>query len=310
MCGLYGFLHYGRNKINNLSVLTNALAEEAAVRGTDATGIAFNSGEKLTILKESKPAYRLNFKHSDNISAVIGHTRHSTQGSEKKNYNNHPFSGRCKNTKFALAHNGVLTNDNELKKQYRLTKSRIETDSYIAVQLIEYKKQLNAESIKFMAEAVEGSFSFSILDSYNSIWLVKGDSPLHILHFPELKIYIYASTEEILWKALIETHIFDELKNGRFKEVPISCGDILNILPDGNIVYDKFKYTDYSRYGNYRWWDCGYDFDSIKVNSKDSYIEDLKSIAAYQGVSDDDIDTLLKSGLTPEEIEEYIYCYE
>ncbi len=214
MCGLYGFLHYGDNKIKYLSNITNALAQEAAVRGTDATGIAFNDKGRLSILKESKSAYRLNFKHSDNISAVIGHTRHSTQGSEKKNYNNHPFSGRCQNTRFALAHNEVLMNDTDLRKQYRLPKSKIETDSYIAVQLLEHKKKLNAESIKFMAETVEGSFSFSILDSNNTIWLVKGDSPLSLIHFPDLKLYIYASTEEILWKALIETDLFYHLKNG------------------------------------------------------------------------------------------------
>ncbi|MCI8403774.1 MAG: hypothetical protein HFE49_02605 [Clostridia bacterium] len=42
MCGLYGFLHYGNNTIRNLSNVTNSLAEEAAERDTDATGIAFN----------------------------------------------------------------------------------------------------------------------------------------------------------------------------------------------------------------------------------------------------------------------------
>ena len=106
------------------------------------------------------------------------------------------------------------------------------------------KKELNAESIKFMAEALEGSFSFSIVDSMNTLWLVKGDSPLHIIHFPKLKLYVYASTEEILWKGLIETEIFDELKSRGFEEIPVQSGDILNILPDGNIVYSKFDYKD------------------------------------------------------------------
>ncbi len=41
MCGLYGFVNYSGNKIKNLSDLTNALAEQSAVRGTDATGIAY-----------------------------------------------------------------------------------------------------------------------------------------------------------------------------------------------------------------------------------------------------------------------------
>ena len=35
------------------------------------------------------------------------------------------------------------------------------------------------------------------------------------------------------------------------------------------------------------------------------YIEGLKCIAAYQGYSPDDIDTMLKSGISPDEIEEY-----
>lgn len=304
MCGLYGFLHYGNNEIKSLSSLTNSLAQESAVRGTDAAGIAFNENGHMKILKDSKSAYEMKFKHSDNITAVIGHTRHSTQGSEKKNYNNHPFSGRCKNLRFALAHNGVLMNDKDLRTKYRLPKSKIETDSYIAVQLLEYKKQLDSNSIKFMAETVEGSFSFSILDSNNTIWLVKGDSPLSIMHFPDLKLYVYASTEEILWKALIETDLFNELKNGRHENIKIADGDILNILHDGTIVYDRFNYINYSGFRCCMWWDYG------KDSYECSYMDDLKAAAAYQGYSSDEIDYLTSIGFTPEEIEEYIYCLE
>ena len=303
MCCLYGFLHYGSNEIKGLKEITNALSKEATQRGTDAAGIAFNDRGRLTILKEGKSAERIDFKHSDKITTMTGHTRHSTQGSEKKNYNNHPFSGRCKNVKFALAHNGVLMNDRELREKYHLPKTKIETDSYIAVQLIEYKKELNAESIKFMAEALEGSFSFSIVDSKDTLWLVKGDSPLHIIHFPKLCLYVYASTEEILWKALIETDLFDELKSGIFEVIPIHSGDILNILPDGNIVYSKFDYKETYGYGFRNWWDFG-----TYYSSTNSYIDDLKSVAAHMGVSPDDIEELAENGFTPEEIEDYIYC--
>ena len=41
---------------------------------------------------------------------------------------------------------------------------------------------------------------------------------------------------------------------------------------------------------------------------QDDYIEDLKSIATYQGYSPEDIDRFLKSGFSPDEIEEFIYC--
>ena len=38
----------------------------------------------------------------------------TTQGNERFNYNNHPFWGKIGDTPFALAHNGILTNDDEL----------------------------------------------------------------------------------------------------------------------------------------------------------------------------------------------------
>lgn len=304
MCGLYGFLHYGENKIKDLSSITNVLAEQATVRGTDATGIAYCADGRINIHKEPKSAYRLSFKHPDNIVALIGHTRHSTQGSEKKNHNNHPFFGKVKDCKFALAHNGVIVNDTRLRKQHHLPKTKIETDSYIAVQLIESKKKLNSQSIKFMAEAVEGSFSFSILDNNNNLWLVKGDSPLSILHFPNLKLYIYASTDAILWKALIETDLFSELKKGNYEQINISCGDILCIQSDGTLTYDKFDYMD--SYMGLSW--RNYSFYSDDTYYNGTYLEDLKSVAKNLGVDEDMIDTLIDEGFTVDEIEEYIYC--
>ena len=87
MCCLFGFYNYSGQPIKNLSHLTNALAEEATVRGTDATGIAYNHKDKIVIHKEPKSAFQINFKHPDDIISVTGHTRHSTQGNKNKNYN-------------------------------------------------------------------------------------------------------------------------------------------------------------------------------------------------------------------------------
>lgn len=306
MCGLLGFLHYGNNTLKDLSDLTNSLTEQSTVRGTDATGIAFCNSTGIKILKESKSAYKLNFKHSDDIVAMIGHTRHSTQGSEKKNYNNHPFHGKTKNASFAFAHNGVLINDNDLRKKYHLPKTKIETDSYIAVQLIESQKSLDFASIKYMAELTEGSFSYSILDNRNNIWLVKGDSPLSIIHFPNQKVYVYASTDEILYKALVDyPPLFSDLKKGRFEAIDISEGEILKINQDGIIERNNFEYS--ICYGK-NWWEYGsYIGFGQSGYSEDDYIDDLKSIASMSGYSPEDVDNLLQQGFLPEEIEEYLY---
>lgn len=114
------------------------------VRGTDATGINYVNHGKVVTFKKAKPAHKVKLFFPRNTKCVIGHTRMTTQGSEKYNYNNHPFSGRCGMETFSLAHNGVLYNDAEWKaRKYHLPKTLIETDSYVAVQLLEQEKQLH-----------------------------------------------------------------------------------------------------------------------------------------------------------------------
>ena len=53
MCGLYGFLIYGNSKINR-DTLTKSLAVEAAVRGKDSTGVAYNNNGHLAVYKSRK----------------------------------------------------------------------------------------------------------------------------------------------------------------------------------------------------------------------------------------------------------------
>lgn len=302
MCGLFGFLYYGNSKIN-ADDLVARLAEEASIRGTDATGIAFND-KGLKVYKKPLNAYRMKFK-LNGARAAIGHTRHATQGDKRKNYNNHPFTGRAGRDEFALAHNGVLMNDMLLRNSLKLPKTKIETDSYIAVQLIENKHTLNMSTLAYMAEKVQGSFTFSVLDKMNNLYIVKGDSPMEILHFTDKQLYVYASTAEILWRVFISTTLFNELKQHKYEEVKITEGDILKINNNGKLEYGKFKYEYMFDY-RCDWKSCGasnYEFD-------DTYYNDLISVAAGMGITADDIDELLAYGLTYDEIEDYIYCGE
>ena len=303
MCGLYGILSYG-NEIKDISEITEALAVESAVRGTDATGIAYNYHGRLNIFKRSKSAYEMNFRVPKHTAAVMGHTRNATQGTLKFNENNHPFRGKCGYTAFALAHNGILSNDRMLRRQLKLPKTKIETDSYIAVQLVENKKRFDMESIKYMAENVEGSFSFSLLDDMDNLYLVKGDSPLSVFHFPSRSAYVYASTLSILWKALVDTELFYELQRGEYEEVEIDDGEILKITSNGELEREKFKYDARTSFGLD--WRRGFNYtDSMG----DDYEDELKSVAPYFGFDEDDIETLLNDGYTYEEIEEAFYGY-
>ena len=137
MCALFGWLDYkGIVSDRLLKKLTQALANAAEERGTDASGIAYVKDGKVTIYKRPKPAHKLRFNAPNGTRAVMGHTRMTTQGNENFNYNNHPFYGHA-DVNFAFAHNGVLYNDKELRMEKHLPQTQIETDSYVAVSVLQ-----------------------------------------------------------------------------------------------------------------------------------------------------------------------------
>jgi glucosamine 6-phosphate synthetase-like amidotransferase/phosphosugar isomerase protein len=233
----------------------------------------------------------------------------TTQGNEKFNYNNHPFLGKTLNTEFALAHNGVIHNDFHLQIAEHLPKVKIETDSYVAVQLIEKKRTLDTDSLKFMAEQLEGSFTITVMDKDNNLYFVKGDNPMCIYHFKEKGIYIYASTEEILLKALGRMNV----KLGRYQKIDITCGDILTIDKYGNSMNTKFETDnlDGFSFASYIWRTSVPRCEVASKKNKsyqEEYIERLKTEAEYCGYSPSLIDTLLADGFSTDDIEEMIYC--
>lgn len=96
MCAIFGFLDYGKKvSANTLKSLIRALSIAAESRGTDATGISFVNNGKIVIFKKAKPAHNVKLYFPKETTALIGHTRFTTQGSEKQNYNDHPFE-ECK----------------------------------------------------------------------------------------------------------------------------------------------------------------------------------------------------------------------
>ena len=304
MCCLFGLVDYDNKlSIKNKEKIIRVLSKECEARGTDATGVAYMTGNKMTIFKKPLPARKMKFKFNSNPSVIMGHTRMTTQGSEKNNINNHPFYSEKLN--FALAHNGVLYNDKTLRKTEKLPETKIETDSYIALQLIEKQKTLNFDTIKNMAEKVEGSFCFTVLDNNNELYIVKGNNPMCIAHFNGF--YIYASTKEILTKAL------KKLGLKHYKEVNIKTGEILKIDTLGNITRTEFDvYFGYGYWDNYYW---GY--GSRKKNTAndvksayDEYIEDLIYYGKFVGVEEDTIRELIELGYDYMDIEDMLYNYD
>ncbi len=301
MCCLFGLID-SRNQFSakEKSHILSILATECEERGTDATGIAYCSHRHLSIYKRPIAAHRMRFRIPADSRAIMGHTRMTTQGDARKNRNNHPFLGYAENKPFALAHNGVLWNDGILRRTKHLPKPRIETDSYVAVQLLEQKNALDFSSLKDMAETVEGSFTFTVLDEQNALWIVKGDNPLSIAHFPELGVYVYASTAEILNKAL--TRCSNWL--GRGEKVDIEMGDIVRIDRNGRITRGTFDTSKFYR-SSWGYWDTP--LYPRLPHSEEEHLSLLKSVAKAFGFTGEMIDRLLDQGFTTDDIEEILY---
>lgn len=306
MCCLFGFVDYGhqlsrKQRSRLLSVLSTACEE----RGTDATGIAYNVGGKQVIYKRPLPAHLMWYRVPVEANIVMGHTRMTTQGSEKKNENNHPFSGNVGKTQFSLAHNGILYNDKSLRREHKLPDTKIETDSYVAVQLLEKCDKLDFNALRFMSEELEGSFTISVLSDNDELLIAKGNNPIVIQHFPDSKLYVYASTEDILQKALLKTG----LSLGTAERINVFTGELLRIDANGKVSRSHFD--DSKLYATFMppWthW-SGYEPVKRPYTDDTNWLDDLKAIAVYFGIFPEDVDALIEDGMTPDEIEEFLYC--
>ena len=312
MCCLFGMIDLnnrfsGKQKAKMVHILSTA----SEVRGTDATGIAYNSGGKLHIYKRPAPAHSLHFHIPDGVSVIMGHTRMATQGDARRNYNNHPFQARAGNQPFALAHNGVLYNDTLLRKTEKLPHTNIETDSFVAVQLLQQQGALTFDSLKHMAEQVEGSFSFTVLNSSDDLYFIKGDNPLCIYYYPKTGMYLYASTEEILTSALL--HIPYHL--GKAVKLKILCGELLKIDRLGRQTRSR---SDDSKLFQHYYYPRSFWFDpepkkqasTPGCSVESEYLQELKTVASYFWFTPGYIDALLADGFSTDDVEEMLYCGE
>ena len=295
MCGLFGFSdpkHSLAEKQAN--ALVNSLARASAIRGQDATGIAYVQYGKLHIYKRPKPAAQMQLRVPKGTTQLLGHVRMTTQGSEKKNYNNHPFRGALPGGDFALAHNGVLHNEASLRLRFDLPQTAVETDSFAAVQLLQSYGEVTPKTIAAMAEQMEGTFTFSILTAKNDQYIVRGNNPMAVWYYPATGLYLYASTPEILAAAVIP---LPYLRGKPHQTIKVAEGKILCVTSKGKLHYSKFSTAriDYMRFWQSLCW------PHKKANRKQRH--DLAATAHNMGYDPTDVDWLLECGYSEEEIE-------
>jgi len=151
---------------------------------------------------------------------------------------------------------------------------------------------------------LEGSFCFTVLDKEDNLYVVKGDNPICIYHWPGQQIYLYASTEEILKAALAKMPV----SFGKPHPVLVSEGWILKITCDAVQTMTQFDTTKLdTRWYYYSRWPVTPPVPKIPSSPVSEYINELKRIAERLGFSGREVDSLLSDGFTADEVADFLY---
>ena len=187
MCGIVGYI--GDKKATPILIQGLTRLE---YRGYDSAGIAVIENNKIEVKKDKGIVSNLtSLDGIDNLEATIGiaHTRWATHGKPSKE-NSHPHMDM--EGLFAIVHNGIIENYNELKndltqKGYKFIS---QTDTEVIVNLINYyyNQDKNEDELKFLRAVknacmdLKGSFALEIISNKepDKMIVVRKDSPLVI----------------------------------------------------------------------------------------------------------------------------------
>ena len=241
MCGIVGYI--GHREV--VSVLMEGL-RRLEYRGYDSAGVALLANGKLDVVKVKGKIDDLEAMLStktDIATAGIGHTRWATHGKPSDN-NAHPHTD-CKD-EIAVAHNGIIENFQELRKELieKGHKFSSETDSEVIPHLIEeYYEGSLLEAVLKAIKRLKGSFALAIISSKEPDKLigVRKDSPL-ILGIGDGEMLLASDIPALL----SHTKRIVTLENGEIAVLTKNSWEIYDF--DGNKIEKKPKVVE---------WDAG-----------------------------------------------------
>ena len=210
MCGLAGVILGGkRRQRSELRVIGGVFTELLLFnqkRGTDAAGLAvIRKDRTFKLAKRPGPAadlvadklYWRILDLDNHVTAILGHTRKKTRGSERNDLNNHPIRAGS----IVGCHQGHIYNADRLVEELGLPRVA-EVDSEVLFRLIDRSRD-DGEFRPLLARC-RGRISaaFVRLNEPGKLRLLKGDMPLRAAHVPRLRAVFYASEAWMLRAAL------------------------------------------------------------------------------------------------------------
>ncbi|AVL95038.1 putative glucosamine-fructose-6-phosphateamino transferase [Moumouvirus australiensis] len=189
MCGISGCIIDGSNAMKSVVDALTKLQN----RGYDSAGICTIIDNVIHINKSISGQGEnamINLKNGNliNVSCnlALGHTRWATHG-EKTLENAHPHTDE--NKRFAIVHNGIIENYNELKHELLEKGYNFygQTDTEVVVKYLSFLTK-NGQNFVHLNQKLHGSWAILVVDSENpdKIYFLKNGSPL-IIGFNESK---------------------------------------------------------------------------------------------------------------------------
>jgi len=209
MCGIFGFIaspgaDCGDAQFESALEHLFRLSEP---RGQEASGLVIAGNGKAQVFKRGSaptemiksPDYKkfLNGRLTG-ASAVIGHCRLVTAGTETMTGNNQPIIAKHS----VGVHNGIITNDDALWTSHTDITRELDSDSEVIFRLIDRHCQGETDipkAVGNMFGEIEGAASIAFFrDNAQALMLATNTGSLYYAHLEDAGIFVFASERFIL----------------------------------------------------------------------------------------------------------------
>ena len=178
MCGIVGYI--GNKKAK--PILINGLSR-LEYRGYDSAGVATLEGTEINVIKNKGRVSELEkVPGIDSLGGTIGiaHTRWATHG-KPSTENSHPHTDN--KSKFAVVHNGIIENYNELREFLMKNGYTFysQTDTEVIPNLIDYyySKDEKDDDKRVLRAVVSYTKDFYLLNDYEYVILSKDSAEFY-----------------------------------------------------------------------------------------------------------------------------------
>ncbi len=216
-CGVFGVFNQTQKNLD-VARLTYFGLFSLQHRGQESAGIAVSNGKNILIYRDLglvSEVFNEGILNTLQGNSAIGHVRYSTAGANNWE-NSQPILRQYPGGSFSLAHNGHLTNQEELKKKYAsklISLKNRDADSHLLCQLSSLNKEKDiVKSLEEVALQIKGAFCLVVLTE-NKMIALRDSGGFHPLVLGKIEEgYVISSEDSAL--PLINAKYIREIKPG------------------------------------------------------------------------------------------------